>query len=87
MYPEVRHGAVVSRLNLARAAAREAELAALVAFGNGLEPPAREDLILALNRLSSALYLMTCKYVGGRYDEGRKPAGPVRGWRPPGSPA
>lgn len=85
MYPDVRHGAVVSRLNLARAIAREAEVAALVAFGRGIEPPERGDLILALNRLSSALYLMTCKYVGGQYDEGRKPAGPIRGWRPPGA--
>ena len=85
MYPDVRHGAVVSRLNLARAIAREAEVAAMFAFGRGVEPPERADLILALNRLSSALYLMTCKYVGGQYDEGRKPAGPIRGWRPPGA--
>ena len=85
LYPDVRHGAVVARLNLARAIAREAELAALLAFGRGLEPPERPDLLLALNRLSSALYLMTCKYVGGRYDKGRRPAGPIRGWRPPGT--
>jgi ethanolamine utilization protein EutL len=84
MYPEVRHGPVVSRINLARAITREAELAALAAFGRGLEPPEREDLLLGLNRLSSALYLLACKYVGGRYDEGPRPAGPVRGWRPPG---
>jgi ethanolamine utilization cobalamin adenosyltransferase len=86
LYPDVRHGKVVARLHLARAVAREAEQAALVAFGRGLDPPEREDLVLALNRLSSALYLMTCKYVGGRYDEGKKPAGPLRGWRPPAQP-
>src|SRR5262249_916168 len=50
MVPDVRQGAVVSRLNLARASARAAELAALHAFGRGLDPPEREDLVLALNR-------------------------------------
>jgi ethanolamine utilization protein EutL len=83
MYPDVRHGPVVSRLNLARAVAREAELATVAAFGRGLDPPERPDLVLALNRLSSALYLMTCKYVGGVYGEARRPTGPIRGWRPP----
>ena len=32
MYPDVRQGPVVAKLNLARAVAREAELAALAAF-------------------------------------------------------
>jgi ethanolamine utilization protein EutL len=82
MYPSVRHGAPVARLYLARAQAREAERALLVAL-----PPAsaetRPDLLLALNRLSSALYVMTCKYVSGRYDASRRPVGPVKGWKPP----
>jgi len=83
LYPDVRHGPVVSRLNLARAVARDAELAAIGAFGRGLDPPEREDLVTVLNRMSSALYLMTCKYVGGLYDEGGHPAGPIRSWHPP----
>ena len=108
MYPDVRQGPVVAKLNLARAVAREAELAALVAFardanedaanektgadqagadlvaGAGpLAPPTRADICLALNRISSALYLLACKYVAGRYDGTRRPKGPVRGWRPP----
>jgi len=110
MYPDVRQGPVVAKLNLARAVAREAELAALVAFpatgrsgdqpaddagvaeqdasaaaatGSPIAPPARADLCLALNRISSALYLLACKYVAGRYDGNRRPRGPVRGWRPP----
>src|SRR5262249_6673887 len=54
MFPSVRQGPVVAKLYLARAYAREAELALYRAFD---EPPA--DLGRALNRLSSALYLMT----------------------------
>lgn len=87
MYPDVRQGPVVAKLNLARAAAREAEVAALAAFapdhGAPTAPPSRPDLCLALNRISSALYLLACKYVGGLYQGSRRPRGPVRGWRPP----
>ena len=89
MYPDVRQGPVVAKLNLARAVAREAEVAALTAFapeGPTTPPtaaPLRADICLALNRISSALYLLACKYVAGRYDGSRRPMGPVRGWRPP----
>ncbi|HET6150116.1 MAG TPA: ethanolamine utilization microcompartment protein EutL [Polyangia bacterium] len=109
MYPDVRQGPVIAKLNLARAVAREAELSALAAFpargpgddhdhhqvdadadvdssattGSPIAPPGRPDLCLALNRISSALYLLACKYVAGRYDGTRRPRGPVRGWRPP----
>jgi ethanolamine utilization cobalamin adenosyltransferase len=78
MYPSVRHGAPVAKLYLARGMAREAERALLRAL------PDRADLLLALNRVSSYLYVLTCKVAGGRYDSGRRPVGPVRGWRPPG---
>jgi ethanolamine utilization protein EutL len=77
MYPSVRHGAAVAKLYLARAMAREAERALLAAL------PDRADLLAALNRMSSWLYVLTCKLAGGRYDSGRRPVGPVRGWRPP----
>ena len=40
-----------------------------------IAPPARADLCLALNRISSALYLLACKYVAGRYDGSRRPHG------------
>jgi ethanolamine utilization protein EutL len=80
MYPSVRHGPPVAKLYLARAMAREAERALLRAL------PGRDDLLVALNRTSSFLYVLTCKYVGGRYDSGRRPVGPVKGWRP-GPPA
>jgi ethanolamine utilization cobalamin adenosyltransferase len=87
MYPSVRQGDVVARLYLCRAFAREAELACYQAFpvrspADAGDPGERADLKLALNRLSSAFYVMQCKFVGGHYGIGKKP-GPLRGWRPP----
>jgi ethanolamine utilization cobalamin adenosyltransferase len=90
MYPDVRQGPVVAKLGLARAVAREAEIAMTLAFpaetGGATAPPARADLAHALNRVSSALYLLACKYVAGRYEGNRRALGPVRGWRPPAPP-
>ena len=87
MYPDVRQGPVIAKLALARAIAREAEVAAIAAFpperGAITAPPARADLAHALNRISSALYLLACRYVAGRYEGSRRPLGPVRGWKPP----
>jgi ethanolamine utilization protein EutL len=87
MYPDVRQGPVVAKLGLARAIAREAEVAITSAFppesGGAAAPPARADQAHVLNRISSALYLCACKYVAGRYEGTRRPLGPVRGWRPP----
>src|SRR5262249_31331828 len=77
MYPSIRHGAPVAKLYLARAAAREAERALLRAL------PERADLLLALNRLSSYLYVLTCKAAGGRYGAGPRPTRPVKGGEPP----
>jgi ethanolamine utilization protein EutL len=94
MYPSVRQGAPVAKLALARAIAREAELAFYAAFTSGApspsaEPPfpaAHAELALALNRLSSALYLMQVRYVAGRYGKrDERPLGPIRGWKPPTS--
>ncbi len=87
MYPDVRQGPVVAKLALARGIAREAELAVIAAFpparGAVTAPPARADLAHALNRISSALYLLSCRYVAGLYEGSRRPLGPVRGWKPP----
>jgi ethanolamine utilization protein EutL len=84
MFPSVRQGPVVAKLYTARAYAREAELACYVAFPDENERPERSDLKLALNRLSSALYLMTVKYLAGRYGgNDRERMGPVKGWKPP----
>ena len=87
MYPDVRQGPVVAKLSLARGIAREAELAVIAAFpparGAVTAPPARADLAHALNRISSAIYLLACRYVAGLYEGSRRPLGPVRGWKPP----
>ncbi len=87
MYPDVRQGPVIAKLSLARAVAREAEVAMLAAFppeaGLPTAPPGRPDLAEALNRVSSALYLLAVRYVAGVYGEAKRPHGPVRGWKPP----
>lgn len=57
--PDYRMGALCAGLNLLRAQAREAELWAARAFETG----GGETILLALNRLSSAVYLLFCKEV------------------------
>ncbi len=54
--PDYRMGETAARLNLLRARVREAELAAVRAFDGE-----REDIVRALNRLSSAVYNLYCR--------------------------
>lgn len=56
--PSAKDGAVILRLNRCRCAAREAELSAAEAFTDREGVPTRADLLRAMNRLSSALYLL-----------------------------
>ena len=56
--PGVADGAAVLRLNRCRCAARAAELAAAAAFTDGDGRLLREDLLRALNRMSSMLYIL-----------------------------
>ena len=56
--PEYTDGAVVLWLNRARCAARQAELAAVRAFVDGDGQVIREDLLQALNAMSSMLYIL-----------------------------
>ena len=56
--PEVTDGAAVLWLNRARCAARAAELAAVHAFTDREGNPSRADLLRALNRMSSMLYIL-----------------------------
>jgi ethanolamine utilization cobalamin adenosyltransferase len=56
-------GPLAARLNLLRTRVREAELLAVRVFGPGED--GRDDLILAMNRLSSALYWLFCRLVSG----------------------
>jgi ethanolamine utilization cobalamin adenosyltransferase len=66
--PSCAMGEVVVALNSVRTAVRETEIAAINAFSTevGLE---REDLIKALNRLSSAVYLLICRKLSGGYEK------------------
>ena len=56
--PAYTQGALAARINTLRAKVREAELFAVKVFGPEGEEKPREDIILALNRLSSALWYL-----------------------------
>ena len=56
--PEAEDSRTLLQLNRARAVARQAELACYRAFRDANGLPTREDLILALNRLSSLLWIL-----------------------------
>ena len=58
--PSWEMGELALRLNTLRTQVRETELAAAVAFEAPGETP-RPDIIRALNRLSSAVYILFCK--------------------------
>lgn len=62
--PEASDGKRMIHLNLARTAAREAELAAAAAFTGPEGTVTRPDLIRAMNRLSSAIYLLMIRQKG-----------------------
>ena len=55
--PAPEHGLLAAQLNRLRALTREVELAAVQAFWDG-QQVSREDLVLALNRLSSYFYVL-----------------------------
>lgn len=56
--PSFADGLAIARLNRARCAAREAELAAVEAFSDREGNLTRQDIPQALNRMSSMLYLL-----------------------------
>ncbi|WP_058913286.1 ethanolamine utilization cob(I)yrinic acid a,c-diamide adenosyltransferase EutT [Entomohabitans teleogrylli] len=57
LVPEAVHGREVAQLNLLRARIRETEIQAAQTFIDGAFHVARPDLLQALNRLSSAVYV------------------------------
>ena len=63
--PSYTQGPLAARINTLRAKVREVELLAVRVFGPkeiaGTDTEPREDIILALNRLSSALWWLYCK--------------------------
>ena len=67
LLPAYTQGLLAARLNTLRAKVREAELCAVRVFGpEEADSTPREDIILALNRLSSALWWLLCEYVNGK---------------------
>jgi len=78
--PDPRYGKIVAKLNLLRVQIRELEIIAVEAFFKSetflkekdlreekSKLIEREDIILALNRMSSLLYIIMCQYMGGIY--------------------
>ena len=64
--PEVADGPAVLQLNRCRTAARAAELAAAAAFVDGDGVCCREDILRALNRMSSMIYILMIREKSGR---------------------
>lgn len=65
--PDHKKGMSYALLNLLRTSVRETEVMAVSAFSQGHKRE-RTDIIEVLNRLSSALHIMMCRYVSGKYD-------------------
>ncbi len=59
--PEYTDGAAMLQLSRARCAARDAELKAVAAFTDREGNPTREDILRAMNRMSSMLYILMIK--------------------------
>lgn len=66
LLPDHTMGPLYAQLNLLRTQIRECEIAAVTAFKKGRKME-RLDIIEALNRLSSALHIMMCRYLAGIY--------------------
>ena len=62
--PEFSDGSAILRLNRCRTAARNAELTAVRASVDGEGNVTRQDLLTALNRMSSMLYLLMIRLKG-----------------------
>ncbi|KUK37162.1 MAG: Cobalamin adenosyltransferase [Thermacetogenium phaeum] len=65
--PSYHMGQVIAELNYLRAVVRQVEVSACDAYLHQDGTPERVDIIKALNRLSSAVYVMECKVVAGQY--------------------
>ena len=64
--PEVSDGPVILELNAIRCAVRSAELAAAAAFTDGEGRCGRADILKALNRMSSMVYLLMIECRAGK---------------------
>ena len=67
--PEYRMGRLAMELNYLRTQVRETELAAIRAFSDAGGSCTRPDIIEALNRLSSGVYILFLRTLSGYYGE------------------
>lgn len=67
--PSYEMGEIVAELNILRTLTRETELLAYEAFKDKYGKVEREDLIRALNRLSSVFWIMIFKVRTGKYEK------------------
>lgn len=69
LLPDYSMGETYARLNLIRTKVRQTEVLGTRAFhDNGTY--AHTDILEALNRLSSAMHIMMCRYLAGDYNDG-----------------
>lgn len=66
-YPDYNYGELFAALNEIRSEIREVEISAIKAFKSNLGEIQREDILRALNRLSSCMYVMMCKLISKSY--------------------
>lgn len=71
LIPSYKMGRICIALNSLRTIVRETELAAVEAFCTGNDCT-RTDIIKALNRLSSLVYIIFCRKLAGYYVEGKR---------------
>ena len=64
--PQAADGETVLILNRCRCAARAAELAAATAFTDENGNCTREDILRAMNRMSSMIYILMIREKGGK---------------------
>lgn len=70
--PDPRYGKMFASINILRTLVRELEVTAVDAFyDEDSKTVEREDIVLALNRLSSLIYIIMCQYIGGTYKLGQ----------------
>lgn len=67
--PGAEDGEAMARLNRARCAAREAELRCAEAFADRDGSPTRTDLLRAMNRMSSMLYILMIRQKGQNHGQ------------------
>lgn len=70
LLPNPGQGKIMAQLNILRTQVRELELMAMDAFYVGEGKVEREDIIQALNRLSSLIYVLMVQLAAGKYHIG-----------------